>query len=40
MSDWLLSCKVMRNRDLWMTYIVIAAAALCWGLVIGSEWRK
>jgi hypothetical protein len=40
MKEWLLSCRVIRNRDLWMSYLAIAAAALCWGLMIGSECGK
>jgi|WetSurMetagenome_2_1015567.scaffolds.fasta_scaffold763952_2 hypothetical protein len=40
MKDWLLSCRVIRNRDLWMTYLVLSAAALSFGLAIGSEFAK
>jgi hypothetical protein len=40
MKEWLLSCRVIRNRDLWMSYFALAAAALSLGLAIGSEFRK
>jgi hypothetical protein len=40
MKEWLLSCRVIRNRDLWMSYFAIAAALLCFGMVIGSEFAK
>jgi hypothetical protein len=40
MRDWILSCRVIRNRDLCMNYLVIAAGALCFGLVIGSEFSR
>jgi hypothetical protein len=38
-KEWLSDCRVIKNRDLWMTYLCIAAAALCFGLVIGSEYK-
>jgi|WetSurMetagenome_2_1015567.scaffolds.fasta_scaffold74206_1 hypothetical protein len=37
--DWIDSCKVIRNRDLYLNASVLVLVAFIVGLLIGSEGR-